>query len=108
MIKSVTISRTLSNKYYASILCEYELNIQENQLKIENSIGLDYSSHDFYVDSEGNRANYPKFYRNNQAKLAREQRKLSKMVKGSHNYDKQKIKVARISETITNCRKDFL
>ena len=72
LIKSVTISKTKSGKYYVSILCEYELNIQEKQLNIENSLGLDYSSHDFYVDSNGDKANYPRYYRLMQEKLARE------------------------------------
>ena len=77
-------------------------------MDIENSIGLDYSSHDFYVDNFGNRANYPKFYRTYQDKLAKEQRKLSKMKLHSNNYEKQKIIVAKIQEKIHNCRFDFL
>ena len=107
IIKSVTISKTKSGKYYISILCEYELNIQEKQLNIENSLGLDYSSHDFYVDNKGNKANYPKYYRLMQEKLAKEQRKLSKMKLHSNNYEKQRVKVAKISEKITNQRLDF-
>lgn len=108
IIKSVTVTKEKSNKYYISILAEYEINIQENQLNIENSIGLDYSSHDFYVDSKGNRAGYPKYYRLYQDKLAKEQRKLSKMKLHSNNYEKQKIRVAKIQEKIHNCRLDFL
>ena len=108
LIKSVTISKTKTNKFYVSILCEYELNIQEKQLNIENSLGLDYSSHDFYVDSEGNRANYPKYFRQLQDSLAKEQRKLSNMKLGSNNYNKQKVKVAKVHEKIKNLRLDFL
>lgn len=108
IIKSVTITKEKSNKYYASILAEYELIIQENQLNIENSIGLDYSSHDFYVDNFGNKADYPKFYRKHQDVLAREQRKLSKMLQGSNNYEKQRIRIATIQEKIHSCRLDFL
>ena len=108
IIKSVTVTREKSNKYYISILTEYEINIQENQLDIENSIGLDYSSHDFYVDNFGNRAGYPKYYRLYQDKLAKEQKKLSKMKLHSNNYEKQKIEVAKIHEKISNCRLDFL
>ena len=108
IIKSVTITKEKSNKYFVSILTEYEIDIQENQLDIENSIGLDYSSHDFYVDNFGNRANYPKFYRIYQDKLAIEQRKLSKMKLHSNKYEKQKIRVAKIQEKIHNCRLDFI
>ena len=108
LIKSVTISKTKSGKYYISILCEYEHKVPTLKIILENSIGLDYSSHDFYVDNFGNRANYPRFYRLAQNKLAREQRKLSKMKLHSNNFEKQKIKVARLYEKVSNCRLDFL
>lgn len=107
IIKSVTISKTKSGKYYISILCEYELNIQEKQLNIENSIGLDYSSHDFYINNNGNKPEYPRYYRLMQEKLAKQQRKLSKMKLYSNNYEKQRVKVAKISEKIANQRLDF-
>lgn len=107
-IKSVTISRTSTNKYYCSILTEYEWKETKKEIDITKAIGLDYSSPHFYVDNQGNEAAYPKFYRLNQDKLAREQRKLSHMKLGSNNYRKQKIKVARIHEKISNCRVDWI
>lgn len=107
-IKSATISLTASGKYYVAILTEYATNIPSIELDKDNSLGLDYSSHSFYVDSQGNEANYPKFYRNTQQKLAKEQRKLSHMKYRSNNYNKQKLKVAKISEHISNQRKDWL
>jgi putative transposase len=108
VIKHVTISKTSTNKYYVSILVQYELNVKENQLNIENSLGLDYSSHDFYVDSNGVRAEYPRYFRLYQNTLAKEQRKLSSMKLGSNNYKKQKLKVAKVYEKIANLRNDFL
>ena len=105
-IKNVTISKTKTNKYFASIQFEYEKNIE--QVEPAQFLGLDYSMSDFYVDSEGVKGNYPKFYRNTQKKLAKEQRKLSRMKKGSNNYNKQKIKIAKVHEKIANQRKDFL
>ena len=107
IIKSATISKTPTNKYFISILVEYEKEIPQLNLDKENSLGLDYSSSSFYVDSQGNEANYPKYFRLLEDKLAREQRKLSKMQKGSNNRNKQKIKVAKIHEHISNCRKHF-
>ena len=107
-IKSVTISQSKTNKYFASILTEYDLEIPNKRLDTQNSIGLDYSSHDFYVDNFGNKPNYPKFYRIAQNKLAKEQRKLSRMQLHSHNFENQKIKVAKVSEKVQNCRLDFL
>lgn len=70
-------------------------------------MGLDYSSPHFYVDSDGNEADMPHFYREAEKKLARAQRRLAKMVKGSSNYRKQKICVAKAYEKVRNCRKDW-
>lgn len=69
---------------------------------------MDYASHSFYVDSQGREADYPKFYRQSQDKLAKEQRKLSHMKYGSNNYQKQRMIVARIQEHIANQRKDWI
>jgi len=106
VIKNVTISKTKTNKYFASIQFEYEKEVE--QVQPEFYLGLDFAMSDFYVDSEGIKGNYPKFFRNSQEKLAKEQRKLSRMVKGSNNYNKQKVKVAIVHEKIANQRKDFL
>ena len=105
-INNVTISRTRTNKYFAAVNFEYEKKVEK--VKPETYLGLDFSMSDFYVDSEGNKGNYPKFFRKSQEKLAKEQRKLSRMVKGSNNYNKQRTKVAKVHEKIANQRKDFL
>ena len=105
-IKSVTISQTSSGKYYASILCEYENQVPEQFL--QNFLGLDFSMHELYKDSNGNEPCYPRYYRRAERKLKREQRKLSLMQKNSNNRRKQRIKVAKLHERIANQRKDFL
>lgn len=107
-IKSATISQTPAGKYYVSILVEYEYEIPNKTLDRNKALGLDYSSHSFYVDNQGNEANYPKFYRNAQKVLSKEQRKMSLMKYGSNNYHKQKTRVANIQEHISNQRKDWL
>lgn len=107
-IKSATITRTPSGKYYVSILVEYDRIIPELELSRDKAIGLDYASHSFYVDSQGREADYPKFYRKAQDKLACEQRKLANMKRGSNNYYKQKIKVARVHEKVANQRLDWI
>lgn len=107
-IKSATITRTPSGKYYVSILVEYDKFIPETKLSKDRAIGLDYASHSFYVDSQGREADYPKFYRKAQDKLAREQRKLAHMRYDSNNYHKQKIKVAKIHEKVANQRLDWI
>jgi putative transposase len=108
---SVTISQSASGKYYASICYEYESQVQKmdpSKVRIEKCIGLDYSMKSLYVDSNGEEANYPKYYRLMEKKLAREQRKMSHMKLGSHNREKQRVKIAKIYEKIHNQRIDFL
>ena len=107
-IKSITISKVPSGKYYVSIMVEFEYSIPEKILDSNKALGLDYSSSNFYVDSQNNKASYPKFFREAQEKLAKEQRKLSNMVYESANYQKQKVKVAKMHERVANQRKDFL
>ena len=107
-IKSATISQEPSGKYFVSVLVEYDYEIPKKHLDKTKALGLDYSSHNFYVDSQGREADYPKFYRNTQNVLAREQRKLSLMKYGSNNYEKQRIKVAAVQERIANQRKDWI
>lgn len=105
-LKKNTVSQTPTGKYYVSILFEYENQVQN---KVPQSfLGLDYAMHGLYKDSNGKEAKYPDYYRQAEKKLKREQRKLSKMEKGSKNRKKQRIKVAKIYEKISNQRKDFL
>lgn len=106
ILKSVTVSQTPSGKYYVSILFEYENQI--SKVDIHNSLGLDYSMHELYVDSEGGEPEYPRYYRRAEKRLQTEQRKLSLMTKGSKNRNKQRLKVAKLCERISNQRKDFL
>ena len=105
-LKSVTISQTSGGKYYASILYEYENQIQETEP--DKFLGLDFSMHGLYRDSNGNEPEYPHYYRLAEKKLKREQRKLSLMEKGSSNRKKQRIKVSKLHEKVANQRKDFL
>ena len=105
-LKSVTVSQNASGKYYASILFEYEKQVSKNIAY--NFLGLDFSMHGLYKDSNGNEADYPRYYRKAELGLKREQRKLSLMKKGSKNRDKQRIRLAKVHEKVANCRKDFL
>ncbi|MTW84405.1 IS200/IS605 family element transposase accessory protein TnpB [Virgibacillus dakarensis] len=105
-IKSCTLSMTASGKYYIAILTEYEKQIDNKE--IESVVGLDFAMDGLFVDSEGEKANYPKFYRQMLEKLATEQRKLSRKKKGSSNWNKQRIQVAKIQEKVANQRKNFL
>ena len=109
-LKSVTITREASGKYYASILCE--LPEPENQgrgVRAEEAkiLGIDYAMQGMGVFSDGSRAEYPGYLRAAQEKLAREQRKLSHCRKGSRNYEKQRRRVALCHEKIRNQRTDY-
>lgn len=105
-LKSVTISQTPSGKYYASVLFEYEN--QVSQITPHTFVGLDFSMHELYIDSNGNEPQYPRYYRKSEQKLKREQHKLSIMQKGSNNRNKQRVKVAKLHEKVANRRRDFL
>jgi len=105
-LKSVTISRTPTGKYYASILYEYESHIET--VEPERFLGLDYSMTELIVSSDGIKAGYPRYYRQALKKLKREQRKLSGCDKASRNRNKQRIKIAGLHEKVANQRKDFL
>ena len=105
-LRSVTVSREPSGKYFASLLfcCE---NQTVEKRPAERFLGIDFAMQGMCVFSTGERAGYPMFYRKAEKKLAREQRKLSHCEKGSRNYQKQKKRVALCHEKIKNQRKDF-
>lgn len=105
--KSCTISMTPTNEFYISILWK-EDKIDETLPKAEKEIGIDLGLTDLAICSDGTKFPILKSLRNNLFKLKREQRKLSKMTKGSNNYNKQKLKVAKLHQHIANQRKDYL
>ena len=126
IIKSATISVTNTNKFFVSFL------VMEPKQELSNAggqVGIDVGLKEFYSDSNGNVVANPRFMRKAARKLKREQRKLSKILE-SHivgykkagkgrapiydkpladckNYQKQKLKVAKISEKVANQRKYF-
>ena len=109
VIKNATITKESGNRDYVSLLFEFERKVPQNTAlpTPENTLGLDNSSPEFYVDSNGNTAGVQHWYRLSQKRLSVEQRKLSHCTRGSHRYEKQKAKVNRISEKVANQRKDF-
>lgn len=104
-IKSVTISKNPSGKYYISILVEQEI---KELPKNDFAIGIDLGLTDFAITSDGIKYSNPRYLRKSLNKLAKEQRKLSRKKKGSKNRNKQRIKVTKLHEKITNQRKNFL
>ncbi len=106
-LKNATVSQNAAGKYFVSILFEFSVEVKKVTPTAERTIGLDYSSPHFYVDSEGRSPQVPHAYRKAEKKLAREQRRLSRMVHGSKNYEAQRILVAKLQEHVANQRKDF-
>ena len=105
IIKSVTISKTRDDKYYISLLVETDI---KPLPKANNSIGLDLGVKNLVISSNGLKYKNHKYLAKIEDKLAKEQRKLSRMVKGSSNRNKQRIKVARLHKHINNQRNDYL
>lgn len=115
LIKSATVSMTPTGKYYVSLLVE---TLVKGLPKTQSNIGIDLGLTDFIVLSDGSKVANPKFLSKLQDKLAREQKILAKRrevakaqqrkLSESRNYQKQKIKVAKVYEQITNKRTDFL
>lgn len=106
-IKSATISQEPNGAFYVSILTEFEKDIKEVPSD-NNIVGLDFSMKELFVSSDNQRADYPRFFRKLETKLAKAQRELSRKVKFSSNWNKAKLKVAKIHQSIKNSRKDFL
>ena len=104
-IISATVSRKPSGKFFVSILAETEVS---ELPKTGSACGVDVGLKDFAVVSDGSGHTNPRFFRSLEAKLAKEQRILSKRVKFSNNWYKQKLKVARVHESIANKRADYL
>ena len=104
-IKSATISQVPSGKYYVSILVETEHIPMESTGCI---VGIDLGIKDLLITSDGKKYDNQKLIKKYEDKLAKEQRKLAHKQKGSSNWNKQRIKVAKIHEKISNTRKDYL
>ena len=104
-IISATVSRKPSGKFFVSILAETEVS---ELPKTGRACGVDVGLKDFAVISDGSGHTNPRFFRSLEAKLAKEQRILSRRVKFSSNWYKQKLKVARVHEKIANTRADYL
>lgn len=104
VIKQATVSRTPTEKYFVSILCDTGEECKSKpKITEENTIGLDLGIKDFAVTSNGEVFDNPKFLRKAQSKLKYVQRKYSK-----HKGKRTKKKLALLHEKVANQRKDFL
>lgn len=113
-IKSATVSQESDGKFYISVLFEIADTINTYVADTTNAIGLDYASDGLYVDNNGNVGTNHKYYRESHDKLAKAQRRLSRMQGArkheikSKNYIKQLRKLNKIHRHISNQRLDNL
>jgi len=104
-INNITISKSSSGKYFASVSAEVGIN---NFEKTNQNVGIDLGLKDFCILNDGTKFENPKFLVNNEKRLRLLQKSLSRKDYGSKNYEKAKLKLAKFHEYIVNCRKDYL
>ena len=104
-IYNITIKKTTTNKYFASLCVEIEETTYiESKFK---SCSFDLGLKDFCIFDSGEVIDNPKYYRKTEYRIKKTQRVLSKCVKFSKNYKKVQVKLAKLHEKIKNQRKDF-
>ena len=108
-VKTVTVSMTHSGKYYASVLVDSSIQqLQAAEPQEKTTVGIDLGVKSLAVCSDGRTFENPKNLQRSLHRLAMLQKRLSRKQKGSANRDKARIRVARLQEHISNCRKDNL
>ena len=103
-IINATIEKDTTNKYYISVLVD-EIEVIKKQVKPTSIVGIDLGIKDLIVTSDGEKYSNPKELQKREKQLKRLQRKLSRQVKGSNNYRKTRVKIARVHSKIKNSRK---
>lgn len=104
-INNITISKTPSGKYFASISAEVDIKAFS---KTKKSCGVDLGLKDFCILNDGIKFENLRFLVNNEKRLRLLYKSLSRKVYGSKNYEKARIRLAKFHEYIVNCRKDYL
>ena len=108
-IKTITVSKSVTNKYYISILVDNKKEKPEKKpIKLETTVGIDLGIKDLAITSDGKKFENQGFLKSNLRLLRIEQRSLARKQKGSNHYKKQKLKVALLHEHIKNQRFDYL
>lgn len=109
IVKSSTISRTATGKYFVSILVEVnEPDVPMKPICENKAVGIDLGIKTFAVLSDGTEIPNPKHLKQSLDKVKELQRSLSHKNKGSKNRDKARRKLALAHEQVTNRRNDFL
>lgn len=107
-IKTVTIAKTATGKYFASITVDDNKKLPDKApTEVDTSVGIDVGLKHFVILSDGTKVENSKYLDSKLKRLACLQRRLAKKQKGSKNREKARLKVALIHEKITNQRQDF-
>lgn len=108
ILKSITITKSATGKYYASLLHEDGLSLPEKPQAIEEEdvVGVDLGIEHLTIESNGNKEENPRHFLHIERNLCRKQRKLSRKKKGSRRYRKAKLLVAKAHERAANARAD--
>ncbi len=110
-IKTVTLKKTPTHKYFVSILVDDGKPLPKPIQELTHVCGVDLGLKDFATvasETETTKHENPRFYTQHLPKLRREQRSLSRKVKGSHHYRQQRKRVARLHEKVAHARQDYL
>src|SRR5690554_4269939 len=108
-LKSITLSRTVTGKYYASLLHEdgQEAPAPIQSLNAAQVLGLDMGLTHIAIDSNGRKKPNPRFLKKASANLRRKQKALSRCKKGSKGRAKARLKLAKAHQRLANARADF-
>jgi putative transposase len=107
-LKTATVSRTPTGKYYISILVDNEKEAPAKAIFNEKvTVGIDVGIKDFAVLSNGEKIENRKYLKSSMQRLAVLQRRMSRKQKGSNNKNKARIAVSKLHEKISNQRHDF-
>lgn len=106
LIKNTTVTFDCGH-WYVSVQTEFEVPEPQHPAP-DHVVGLDVGIASFVSSSEGEQIASLNTFRGHEAKLLKEQRRLSRKKKGSENWQKQKYKVQRVHKKVRDCRKDFL
>ena len=107
-IRSATLSKTKSGCYILSILVEMNNEELVKFSKTSRDVGIDLGVKDFVITSDGEVFENKRFYKNDENKLVKLQRQLSKKCKGSSNFHKQCKRLAKVFERITNKKENYI
>ena len=107
-IRSATLSKTKSGKYFLSILIEMEDTELKRFEHTDKQVGIDLGVKDFVITSDGEVFENKHFLKKEEKKMNRLQRQLSRKVKGSNNREKQRVKIAKLFERMTNKKEAYI